>query len=127
MVSAIISQKGAAYELLGKKSIALITSVTVNKEVKEVARRLKISIPKKIFLVVKVIQINLDKPELTKRYSRSVIDAEDTHVVAGAVKAESDFLLIYNTRHYKVEHIKQKYGIHIMKPGKFLQYLRSVN
>ncbi len=126
VVSALLSQTGASYEILKNKEIRKITSETIKVEVGEVAKRLNISLSnKRIFGKMEVINLKLNKARLVKNYLPYVLDEEDSHVVAGATKANSRFLLTHNIKHYHIEKIKRDLEIITMKPGTFLQYLRS--
>lgn len=60
-----------------------------------------------------------------EKFAKYVVDKNDTHIVAGVVRARAKFLISYNLRHYRADVIKGDFGIIIMSPGKFLQYLRS--
>ena len=62
---------------------------------------------------------------IKKQYSVYVNDTNDSHIIAGAIKSKSKFLITYNIRHYKIENIKRAFGIITLTPGLFLQYLRN--
>lgn len=125
LVSALLSSKGASFEIIRNTHIQKITSKAVKKEVEEATKRLGINPYPVIYEDIKIISLNLEKDKISKTYSKYVLDIEDSHVVAGAHKAESHFLLTHNIKHYQTIKIRNSLSIIVMKPGIFLQYLRS--
>ena len=129
IISALLSKQGASYEVIKNHKIIKTISNGVQKETEEVAKRLDIN-PlniKQTLKYVNVISIRLTKSEILKQYKKFVLDKEDSHIIAGADKVKSKFLLTYNTKHYKADKIKADLGIIVLKPGFFLQYLRSLD
>lgn len=125
-ISALLSHKGASFEILNNISIYKIITKTIQEEVVDVAKRLDISLTQvNIFQKIKIISIKLDKTRIVRSYLSYVLDIEDSHVIAGAHSARTQFLLTHNTKHYHQELIKKDLKIITMKPGNFLQYLRS--
>lgn len=127
VISALLSDKGASYKLLNDTKFKKIISRAITKEVTEVSKRENInqSAVQTILEQTKITPLFLSKEKLLKTYSKYVFDEEDSHVVAGAHISKSDFLLTHNMRHYNVIRIKNDLGIKVMRPGDFLQYLRS--
>lgn len=127
LISALLSQKGASFILINKTGIKKIISKTIIEELNEVSKRENISKAKGLAILKKTKKtlLLLSKEKLLKTYSKYVFDEEDSHVVAGAHISKSDFLLTYNIRHYHVVKIKNDLGIKVVRPGDFLQYLRS--
>lgn len=126
LISALLSQTGASYEILKNPQINRVVSETIRSEVREVTKRLNISFyNERILEKLEIITLKLDKTRLVTNYLRYVLDEEDSHVVAGAVKGNARFLITHNIKHYHTEKIKRDLAIIIMKPGVFLQYLRS--
>lgn len=125
-ISALLSHKGASFEILNNVSINKIITKTIQQEVTEVAKRIDISLSNvNIFQKIKICSIKLDKARVVRSYLSYVLDVEDSHVIAGAHTARTQFLLTHNTKHYRQELIKKDLKIITMKPGNFLQYLRS--
>lgn len=127
VISSFLSQKGAAYKLINKQQISKIISRSVKEEAAEVIKRININ-PKKVSWLskkVRIVQLDQVKEKIIKTYSPFVFDHEDSHIVAGAHLSGCQFLLTYNLKNYDREKIKNKLKIIIMKPGNFLQYLRS--
>ena len=127
VISSLISKKGAGYLLINDDSCKKVISNYSQKEINVVIARLKLS--KKEF---RRIKNKLDEITLTqkillikKQYSGYVNDTNDSHIIAGAIKSKSKFLITYNIRHYKIENIKRAFGIITLTPGLFLQYLRN--
>lgn len=126
IISALLSQKGASFEILQNSQVTKFISEAIKLEVTAVAKRLNLqSFSQNIFTDMRMIKINLDKERLVEAYFPFVIDVEDSHVIAKADKAQVNFLLTHNTKHYLTEKIKMSFQIITMKPGLFLQYLRS--
>ncbi len=126
IISAFLSPKGASFEILTNSKIKKTISQTIKEEVDEVVKRLDIArTQKNIVHGLEVINLKLDKARLVETYLPYVLDPEDSHVAAGAHKAKVRFLLTHNLKHYYLEKIKNGLEIIVMKPGNFLQYLRS--
>src|SRR3989344_7569203 len=88
IVSALLSQTGASFEILTTSKIKKVISETIQAEVAEVIKRLQIPIShKNIFKGIEVISLKLDRARLVEIYLPYVLDQEDSHVVAGAYKA----------------------------------------
>jgi len=128
IISALLSKTGASYELIKNFKVAKMVSKTVQKETNEVAKRLNLDQQKNkiIFKNINVAPLNLTKKEVLEKYEKFVFDEKDSHVVAGADKTRVKFLLTHNFRHYQVDKIKAELGIIVLRPGNFLQYLRSL-
>ena len=133
VISSLISQKGAAHLLLFTKISQRVKFYLSNlslKEQKVVVERLKINHKKHASLVKKrfvLIQLKSSIKAIKKKYQNYVYDFDDAHIVAGAKKAEAIFLITYNQKDFNKEEIKKDFGIIILSPGLFLQYLRSIN
>ncbi len=127
IISALLSKTGASFEIIKSPKVDKIVSTGIEREVAEVAKRLKID-RKDVKRVLKNCQIkslSLTKKNIIDKYSSHVFDKEDVHVIAGADLSESKFLLTHNVRHYNADRINNKLRVIVLKPGNFLQYLRS--
>lgn len=128
IVSSLISDTGAANFLINQKSVPLYASNYSEKEMKNVAGRLDLEIAKVNALFEKKLEIvSLDDSleKIKEKFAGYVVDKDDAHIVAGAVKAKAQFLISYNLRHYKADKIKTDFKMLLMTPAMFLQYLRS--
>ena len=126
LISALLSKTGASSEVLKIKGFQKIISNTVKSELKEVCARLNISHREKLLKNIDCISLNLPKQRIIKNYLEYVFDEKDSHIIAAAVKSKSKFLLSYNIKDYKIDKIRNNFGIIVSKPGNFLQYLRSL-
>jgi predicted nucleic acid-binding protein len=72
------------------------------------------------------ISIQSSLPEIKSKYKNYVKDVNDAHIVAGAEKGKVRFLISYNIKDYNIEKINEDFGILVMRPAQFLQYLRSL-
>lgn len=125
VISALLSRKGASFEIVTDTKIKKVVSKAVKEELDKVTKRKAIIKRKSVEQKLKVISLGLTKEKTREDFSPYVFDEKDSHVVAGAQKSKSKFLLTHNTKHYKSEKIKKDLDILVMKPGGFLQYLRS--
>lgn len=126
IISALLSTTGASFEVIKNSKIKRAISKIIKEELDEVTKRLRLNFfDKDLLRNMETLSLGLTKKEIIKIYSPYVIDPEDAHVVAGAHKAKSRFLLTHNTKHYLASKIRNDFGIIVMKPGIFLQYLRS--
>jgi len=129
VISSLLSKTGASHEVINSSKIEKFISKQVKKEVLEVSKRYNIS-TQEIEFVFKntgLISLKISKKSLINDYGEYVSDEQDTHVVFGALKAKVKFLLTHNTKHYNIEKIRKDLDLQILKPGNFLQYLRSKN
>ena len=131
VISSLISSSGASYFLLNQAAnLECYISNISQKELVEVAKRLKISQDKLKNLLrqrFKKIYIKENLTEIKLGYSEYTIDSDDTHIVAGARQSKANFLISYNTGHFKIDKIKQAFNMTVMTPAVFLQYLRSLD
>lgn len=127
VISALLSDKGASYKLINDTKFKKIISIAIKEEITEVSRRDHINkaMVRAIVKKIKIIPLFLSKENILKKYIQYVFDEEDSHVVAGAYISKADFLLTHNIRHYHVVKIKNDLGMKVIRPGDFLQYLRS--
>ncbi len=127
IISALLSKTGASFEIIKNPKIDKIVSTGIEREVAEVAKRLKIDRKdvKGVLKNCKTISLGLIKKNIINKYSNHVLDKEDAHVVAGADLSESKFLLTHNIKHYRVNRINNNLRVIVLRPGPFLQYLRS--
>ncbi len=128
LISSLISQKGAAYLLLYQTNLKLFISNFSQKETEGVIN--KLNLPKDKFrdLIKKrlqVVKLSETTKEFKDKYKNYTSDQNDTHIVAGSVLANANFLITYNIRDFKVDIIKSDFRIICLTPAQFLQYLRS--
>lgn len=128
IISSLLSQTGAAHLLLYQTNLKLFISNLSYKELAIVTDELNISKDRFRSLVknrLQNVKLNETSKELKTKYKQYTNDPNDTHIVAGSVKSEANFLISYNIRDFKVDRIKTDLGIICLTPGEFLQYLRS--
>lgn len=129
VISALLSQTGASYEVINNSKVKKIVSKAVKKEIVEVTKRLDIGDKnlKSVLKNIKIVSLNLKKKTVEENYSDYVFDKDDTHVIAGGHISKSKFTLTHNLKHYRVNRINSDLKIIVLKPGNFLQYLRSLD
>ncbi len=75
---------------------------------------------------IKIIILDETIDEIKLSFAEYVLDIDDAHIVAGAKKAKVQFLISYNTKHFKADKIKNDFDIILTTPSNLLQYLRSI-
>lgn len=128
IISSLISNLGAAYQLVNNKNIVCFISNLSYQELLSVVKKLNLD-NKKLKAVVKeklkIVKLSQDLKQIKSEYKNYAKDDNDAHIVAGAVEAGVSFLITYNVRHFEINKIKEKNNIQIITPGTFLQFLRS--
>ncbi len=130
IISSLISSTGAAFLLLNQTGglQSFVSNVSLQ-ELKTVVARLNLSEIKLNNLVANnfsIVQLNRSLEEIKSEFSGYVLDINDAHIVAGAQSASAQFLISYNTKHFKADKLKEKFNIILTTPANLLQYLRSV-
>jgi len=130
VISSLISSTGAAFLLLNQTDdIELYISNISMSELEKVMERLSLDrqtlkkLAKKRFTI---LQLGKTVGEMKKQFSDYVLDIDDAHIVAGAVRAKVQFLISYNTKHFKSDKLREDFNIILSTPANFLQYLRSL-
>ncbi len=127
-ISSLLSKKGAAFELLTKQSrLKKYISNYSQKEIFRTAQKLKIEKNKVKKKLQQCQQINISQSikKILQTYISYVNDKNDAHILAGAIKSNSKFLVTYNLRDYKINLIKNDFEIICLKPANLLQILRN--
>ena len=127
IISSLLSSSGASHFLIHQTQVKLLISSISHKELKVVIKRLNIEPSKLKDLINKkfeVLKINNSQEDIKQKYMDFVVDIGDAHIVAGANKGNSKYLITYNLKHFKKDKIKNELDISIMTPALFLQYLR---
>lgn len=130
VISSLLSDKGASFQLLYKKNLYLYISSLSYAELNIVIQRFDISTARLDALIkkqLKTIELDIPKENVHKDYDRYVADYNDAHIVAGAHRSNARFLISYNLKHFNRELIQNDFDCIIMTPGSYLQYLRSLN
>ena len=130
VISSLISSTGAAFLLLNQTDdIELYISNISMSELERVTERLSLDgqtlkkLAKRRFTI---LQLGKTAEEMKKQFSDYVLDIDDAHIVAGAVRAKVQFLISYNTKHFKSDKLREDFNIILSTPANFLQYLRSL-
>lgn len=129
VISSLISSTGAAHLLLNKRKSKFIISNISQKELEEVTKRLNLNKGKLASLIkkkLKTVRLAANLEKINKDFKDYILDPNDIHIIAGAVKAKAQFLLSYNIRHFKRQEINKDLGIIVLTPAQYLQYLRSL-
>lgn len=130
IISSLISSTGAAHFLLHQTTdLELFISSVSKRELDEVVARLSLENKKLTELIDKrITKINLKEEisEIKSKYEDYVLDINDAHIVAGAKASSAQFLVSYNTKHFKADKLKEDFKIILITPATILQYLRSL-
>lgn len=126
-ISSLLSTSGASFQLLQNKHISPIISKGVVHEIKYVSSRLNVDkkLTTNIIDNISVIPKSFIGYRLLTTYTKYTTDEKDAHIIAAADISKSKFLITYNTKHFLTNKIKSDLNIIVLKPGSFLQYLRS--
>ena len=119
IISSLISNLGASYQLINNVSSICFISDASYKELLSVVKKLDLKDNKLKNLVkekLRIIKLQKDKKGAIKDYKNFVKDLNDTHIVAGAVESKVNFLITFNLRDFEINRIKEKYNIKIMTP-----------
>lgn len=131
IISSLLSSTGASYQLLHYfKDIDKYISIYSKQELLIVIERMKIDQYKFQELLensIKVIDIEESIKDIKINYNKYTLDENDAHIVAGNRLSSVNFLVSYNTKHFREEQIKRDFNIIVITPGIFIQYLRSMN
>lgn len=127
VISSLISQKGASYELIQSNLYDKYISNYGLEETEEVSRRHSLSQKKlnDLLKYIKVKNLELTQQKLIDKYSDYVFDVYDTPVIASAHILKTRYLVTFNTKHYNIFEIRKKLKIAVLTPGRFLQFLRG--
>lgn len=129
IISSLISSSGAAYFLFAQKQLQPVISNISHQELIVVIHRLNLD-QKKFDQLVKyrltTVNLEISNAQIKKKYHAYVTDINDAHILAGAVKAKVRYLISYNLKHYRIEKIKEDFGIIVTTPALTLQYFRSL-
>ncbi|MDP3973759.1 MAG: hypothetical protein Q8P92_02915 [Candidatus Daviesbacteria bacterium] len=129
VISSLISEKGAAYFLLNEQKSNFVISDFSKTELVKVSKRLGIKqsgLQNLIRKHLKVIKVKKEISKVKEEFEAYTTDIDDTHIVAGAVRIKAKFLLTYNIRHFQRQKISEDFGIVVLTPAQYLQYLRSL-
>lgn len=129
VISSLISEKGAAFLLLNLPKARFFISNISKVELEKVADRLNLNQNKLQGMVenrLKTIELTANLKKIKKDFKDYTSDPNDAHIIAGAAKAKSKFLLTYNIRHFEKQKINKELGIVVLTPAQYLQYLRSL-
>jgi predicted nucleic acid-binding protein len=130
IISSFISSSGASYYLLNNNLNALqlyISNFSIT-EIEVVTKRLNIQNKlKNLESRINIINLDTGIDNVRNLFKEYVYDVDDTHIVMSAKESKSKFLLTYNMKDYNIDLIKKDFNIIVLKPGMFIQYLRSIN
>ena len=129
VISSFISSSGASYYLLNNNLNALqfyISNFSIT-EIEVVTKGLNIQNKlKNLESRINIINLDTGIDNVRNLFKEYVYDVDDTHIVMGAKESKSKFLLTYNMKDYNIDLIKKDFNIIVLKPGMFIQYLRSL-
>lgn len=128
VIASLLSSSGASYLLLHHATVKAHVSSVQKRELTSVCQRLGIDLERLSTLLnkhVRVVPFNKPLSEIKRTHSNYTNDPDDAHIVYGAKSAGTRFLITYNLKHFRSEKIKEDFGIILVTPGQFLQYLRS--
>ncbi len=130
VISSLISTTGAAFLILNQTDdLELFISNISNLELEKVTERLGLDTDRlKALIKERFTVIHLEEAieKIKTNFAEYTFDIDDTHIVAGAKVAGIQFLISYNTKHFKADKLKEDFNIILTTPSNLLQYLRSI-
>ncbi|MBD3280340.1 PIN domain-containing protein [Candidatus Dojkabacteria bacterium] len=124
LISSILSSRGASYWLIHKtENLNLYTNSETLEELNKVVTRNKLTADK---IYLEKLIVNTDRTEYSD-FQSLLNDRNDEHILRGAVNSNSEYLVTFNKKDYKIDLIRATFNIITLSPGEFLQYLRSLN
>jgi len=129
VISSQLSNIGAAYFLLNKTNLSLFVSNLSLVELQRVATRHKINNAQMLaFIKKRFSHVNLTEEfkEIESQFNSYANDPNDIHVIAGAVRANVNFLLTYNLKDYKIDKIKMPDNGLLLEPINPVKYAQIV-
>ena len=128
VISSLLSSRGAARFLIKEERIQRYLSTRSCDELASVATRLHIDAKDLAYTIscCQVVPLTDPTHALMAQYASYVIDANDAHIVAGAVASQARFLTTYNLKHFYIDRIKEDHDILVIPPAFLIQYLRSL-
>lgn len=129
VISSLLSKTGAAYLLVNSNyPLTKYISTLSILELGKVITKLKITKTtlNETVNTLDIVELEKNAKKVKESYLNYVRDKDDAHIVAGAVKAKTRFLITYNIKDYKTNKLKMDHKIVVITPGSFLQYLRGL-
>lgn len=127
LFSAMLSQEGAAFELLQRSKQKLCDAYTSDlclEELKNIEK--KANIPMSVIQFLDYFPLSVVSLQKEKKiFGQYVYDPHDAHVVQGASEAGAQFLITYNIKDFNRDLIFKNLNISVLTQGYFLQWLRS--
>jgi len=130
VLSSLLSSKGAANFLLNEVDIKLSIS---NISLLEIERGIvKLNLDKNQLRRLtknrlKLVELKESTKKIKESFKNYIFDEDDAHIVAGAQKAKAKVILSYNLKHFNRQKIKEEFGIVVLTPAQYLQYLRGMD
>jgi len=130
VLSSLLSSKGAANFLLNEVDIKLSIS---NISLLEIERGIvKLNLDKNQLRRLtknrlKLVELKESTKKIKESFKNYIFDEDDAHIVAGAQQAKAKVILSYNLKHFNRQKIKEDFGIVVLTPAQYLQYLRGMD
>jgi putative PIN family toxin of toxin-antitoxin system len=130
LIAGIASSRGAARAILQLAEIGLIEVFVSKQVIVEADRNIEDKLPEMLSEYRKFVKflapVLIDDPHQKdiKKYL-TVINPDDAPILAAAVKANVDFLITWDRKHFTSKKIHIHSNIKIVTPGEFLKYFRE--
>lgn len=129
VLSSLLSSKGAANFLLNEVDLKPVISDVSLLEIERGIAKLSLDKNQLKNLVknrLDLIELKESTKKIKESFENYIFDENDAHIVAGAKKAKAKVILSYNLKHFNRQKIIEDFGITVLTPGQYLQYLRSL-
>ena len=130
LIAGILSPTGAAHEVLRLCEAGVVQAAVSRQILVEADRNLSEKLPEvfpeyRAFIKQLVPTVIEDPtPEAVNR-AGSVIHHKDAPILAAAMEAHVDYLITWNTRHFRKKAVRAYVHFPILTPGEFLEVFRQ--
>jgi predicted nucleic acid-binding protein len=131
LLSGLVSGTGAARRVLELAELGLIQLVLSDMVIVEVDRNLQAHGFEELLPLFRQYLLHLKpfkQPDPSKSEvlrATKVINAKDAPILAAALEVEPDYLLTFDTRHFRTPAILKQVSFSIMTPAEFLESLKA--
>lgn len=126
IISGLFSHLGASYKILElccqqKLQPQICGQVLVETE-RNIAAKIPAALPNYLAIINGLNTLEVSAPTLREvKAAQEIINPKDAPILAAAIKAQSDYFITLDVKHFDLLEVKEKSGLNIMTPGKFVK------
>lgn len=130
LIAGVVSPSGAAREVLRLAEVGLIAVVMSRQVLSEADRNISTKLPAllpdyRALLARLTPQVVEDPSREAVREAERVIHHKDAPILAAACAADVNYLVTWNTHHFRLEAVRAFARCHIVTPGELLHAFRQ--